>query len=158
MSWILLLLVILEGFALGWMLWRTHRNEHQLGLLSRALISVEDPKRKQQFEFIEADNRRKLLQESVETSTSAIELIHRAVTTTTFEAIDRLSRSERLRENNLRAREIHDDASRNVYHSIRIANRHIHAVANAIIGMNRKRRNGMDNKKDDPKDNGRDDP
>ena len=148
MDRMLLLLVLVNGVVLGWMLWSTHRSEGRLGLLCRLLVSVEDPQRKQEFEFIESDNRRKLLRESVDTSTSAIELIHRAVTTTTFEAIDRLSRSERLRENNLRAREIHDDATRNVYRSIRIANRHVHAVANAIIAINRKRRGGNDSEDD----------
>lgn len=149
MDWVLLLLVGLNGLVLGWMLRCAHRGERRLGLLSRALVSVEDAQRKRQFEFIEADNRRKVLQESVETGTGAIELIHRAVTTTTFEVIDRFSSNERLRENNSRAREIHDDASRNVYRSIRIANRQLHAVANAIIGLNRKRRNGKGRGRDD---------
>ncbi|WP_148862733.1 hypothetical protein [Marinobacter fonticola] len=142
MDWILLLLVALSTATLGWAGIEMRRQQHRLGLLYRALVIVEDRERKQQFEFIEADNRRKLLQASVENGTSAVEIVHRVVTTTTFGAIDRLSRNERLRENNMRARELHDDATRNMYRSIRIANRQIHALANAIIGLNRKRRSG----------------
>lgn len=141
---LLLLLVLLDAalLATGWNLAR--RVDGQLGRFSRVLASTEGPLRKRQFEEIEADNRRLLLKQSVEGSTSAIELFHRAITTTTFEAIDKLSRSERVRENNMRAREIHDDASRNVYRSVRIANRQIHAVADVIIRMNRKRQGRND--------------
>jgi hypothetical protein len=103
------------------------------------LSALENRQNQEVLDAIEADNRRALLRESVNTGTSAVEIAHRAISTTTFEVIDRFSGSERFRLNSQQAREIHDDASRGIYRSIRVANKHLHALANVIIRENRQR-------------------
>lgn len=119
---------------------------HQLVALGHAkrrfesrLIARENRANRQTMDAIEAEDRRALLRNSVDTGTSAVEFVHRAISTTTFELIDRFSKSERLRMNSRQARDVHDDASQGVYRSIRVANKHIHALANVIVRENRQR-------------------
>ncbi|WP_111496175.1 hypothetical protein [Marinobacter bohaiensis] len=134
-----MILVLTTALILALAVREAHRQERALGRLSRSLVAAESPVKRRRFDWIEADNRRRLLRQSVEEGASAVEVVHRLVTTTTFEAIDRLAPNDVVRQRSQRAREIHDGTSRTVYRSIRVANRHVHALANVIIGMNRGR-------------------
>lgn len=139
MLWILLAGIAATALLMGLTWHRASHISEQFKRLEATLARIESVERKREFERIEADNRRLMLQDSVDGGTAAIAVLHRMLSDTTFQAIDRLSGDDRIRENSLRAREIHDDVSTRVYRSIRVANRQIHSLADVIIRLNRRR-------------------
>ncbi|WP_166260068.1 hypothetical protein [Marinobacter salicampi] len=126
----------------------SHRN-HSLGrILSAGLAALVNQAGKRQLDLIEFRNRARLVEETVRTSTTAVEVIHRAITSTTFEVIDRLSTSERFRADARRAKTVHDTKSRSFYRSLRTTNRAFHGLANRVMDSKAKRTNqNRDSKK-----------
>ncbi|MGP4844203.1 hypothetical protein ACTXGQ_08730 [Marinobacter sp. 1Y8] len=136
-------LLILAGILVSWCFSaRTMLgNEKGLREVYRRLPKLENRIKRIQFEDDETDEKRALLENTVSGGMFTVEFIHRAISTTTFGVINRLSNSERVRTSSEQARAMHDDAAGGVYRSIRIANKQIHSLADIIIQEKRKRKN-----------------
>ncbi|PAV26387.1 hypothetical protein C8D92_102215 [Tamilnaduibacter salinus] len=111
---------------------------HRLRHLEAQLAAVRSRIRKSDQDAIEADNKRRALEQSVEGGATAVEVIHRAISETTFSVIDRLATSERIRAGSQQAREVHDETARGVYRTIRVANKQIHSLAEALRNSSNK--------------------
>ena len=117
-----------------------HRNTHNLRLLKAHQISANSHLQKTRMDLMETRNRARLLEETVKSGTSAVEKVHKTITTTTFSLIDRFSTSEEFRANARRARESHDQTSDQIYRTVHTTNKALHILADALfIGKKEKK-------------------
>lgn len=109
------------------------RNTRTLRLLHSQRISANSHIQKTRMDLMETRNRARLLEETVKNGTSAVEKVHKAITTTTFSLIDRFSTNEEFRENARRARETHDQTSDQIYRSVHTTNKALHILADTLF-------------------------
>ncbi len=109
------------------------RNNRDLRILRSQQISAHSHLQKNRMDLMETRNRARLLEETVKNGTSAVEKVHRAITTTTFSLIDHFSTSEELRENARRARESHDQTSDRIYRTVHTTNKALHILADSLF-------------------------
>lgn len=115
-------------------------NTRNLRVLRAQQISTRSLLQKSRMDVLETRNRARLLEETVKNGTSAVEKVHKAITTTTFSLIDRFSTSEEFRENARRARETHDQTSDQIYRSLHTTNKALHILADTLfIGKKEKK-------------------
>ncbi len=88
---------------------------------------------KRRMDLMEVRNRTKLLEETVSGGTSAVEKVHKAISSTTFGLIDLFSRDEDFRKNAMKARTTHDQTSSEIYSAVRTTNRALHILADTLI-------------------------
>ena len=119
-------------------------NRQRLRRLAADLAVVNNRVRKRQAELAEFRNKKRLLESTVNTGATAVEMVHRAISGTTFELIDRLSGSERLRESARQARTTHDQTSRTLYRTLRTTNRALHALTDMFVERKTDRRRDRD--------------
>lgn len=127
-----------------------HRlNRRALHRLQSRLALTVSKIQKSQLELQETKNRNRLLEETVRSGSAAVELAHRAISSTTFEVIDRLSSSEKFRANAQQIRRTHDNTSRTFYRSLRSTNKTLHVLADVILSNKAKKRRSQLLKKRD---------
>jgi len=113
---------------------RQHRrNTRALRIIQSQQISANSHIQKTRMDLMETRNRARLLEETVKNGTSAVEKVHKAITTTTFSLIDRFSSSDEFRENARQARETHDQTSDQIYRSVRTTNKALHVLADTLF-------------------------
>ncbi|MCG7199624.1 hypothetical protein MD273_07795 [Marinobacter pelagius] len=88
---------------------------------------------KRRMDLMEVRNRTKLFEETVSGGASAVEKVHRAISSTTFGLIDRFSKDDDFRENAMRARATHDQTTSEFYGAVRTTNRALHILADTLI-------------------------
>ncbi|MDX1634378.1 MAG: hypothetical protein R3280_07075 [Marinobacter sp.] len=126
-------LLLFTAAALAAVCWHlAHNQEHQMRRLGADLAVMNNRIRKRQAELAEFRNKKRLLESTVNTGATAVEMLHRAISGTTFELIDRFSGSERVRQSARQARTSHDQTSRTVYRSLRTTNRALHALTDML--------------------------
>ncbi|HEY9119698.1 MAG TPA: hypothetical protein VIN33_08060 [Marinobacter sp.] len=124
----------------GYALINYQRNQALLRRLQSHHARVRSIVQKHRMDLQEVRNRNKLVEDTVAGGTTAVELVHRTITTVTFEAIDRFSSSDKLKENARRARMTHDEATSQIYRSVRRTNRAIHVLANTVLSEKARKR------------------
>ena len=117
----------------GYALMNYQRNQALLRRLQSHHARVRSIVQKHRMDLQEVRNRNKLVEDTVE-------LVHRTITTVTFEAIDRFSSSDKVKENARRARMTHDEATSQIYRSVRRTNRAIHVLANTVLSEKARKR------------------
>lgn len=95
---------------------------------------------KSRMELMETRNRARLLEDTVKHGTTAVEKMHQAIATTTFSLIDHFATDQEFRENAQRARQSHNDTSRQIYHVARTTNRALHLLADTLILSRREKK------------------
>lgn len=124
-------------------------NTRDLRLLRARQISANSHIQKSRMDLMETRNRARLLEDTVKNGTSAVEKVHKAITTTTFSLIDRFSTSEEFRENARRARDSHDQTSDQIYRTVHTTNKALHILADTLlIGKKEKKLVERKDKKD----------
>ncbi|MDL0429551.1 hypothetical protein QPM17_00300 [Marinobacter sp. TBZ242] len=108
-------------------------NTRNLRILRAQQISANSHIQKSRMDLMETRNRARLLEETVKNGTSAVEKVHKAITTTTFSLIDRFSSNEEFRENARRARETHDQTSESIYRTVHTTNKALHILADSLF-------------------------
>lgn len=88
---------------------------------------------KRRMDLMEVRNRTKLLEETVSGGTSAVEKVHKTLSSTTFGLIDLFSRDEDFRNSARKARTTHDQTSSEIYSAVRTTNRALHILADTLI-------------------------
>ncbi|MCL7944603.1 hypothetical protein [Marinobacter sp. ATCH36] len=126
------------------------RNTRNLRLLRAKQISAHSHLQKSRMDLMETRNRARLLEDTVKNGTSAVEKVHKAITTTTFSLIDRFSTSEEFRENARRARDSHDYTSDRIYRTVHTTNKALHILADTLfISKKEKKLTGRKNHNDE---------
>lgn len=104
---------------------------------------------RRRMERMELRNRKILMEDTVRGGTTAVEAIHRTITGTTFDLVDRYSRSEELKAKAKKAREVHDEKSRTFYKAVRTTNRALHVFADMIAERQSPSKPGKDQSSDE---------
>lgn len=128
----LLLLVIASG-ALGYGFWQLQRSRALMRILSSHRIAANSAVQKRRMDLYEVRNRAKLLEDTVSGGASAVEKMHRAISKTTFSLVDHFSKDSEFQQSARKARETHDQASKQVYHAVRTTNKAIHILADTLF-------------------------
>lgn len=127
-----LLFLICAGFLVASFHLHITNRAHYLQITS-LLASTISIMQKNRMDLLEQRNKNQLLEDTLQSGTTAVEFVHRAITSTTFVAIDRFSTSEKFRASAQQVRRAHDDTSRSFYRSVRATNKTLHALANVIM-------------------------
>lgn len=132
-------LLILALTVLTLALLQFQKNTIRVNYLRAGIAVIRHPRAAAAFELNEQKNRKKLLESTVDTGATALELAHRAISSTTFGLIDRFSTSESVRNRARQAQSVHDRSSRQLYRSLKGANRTLHAVAGVMMNQRAER-------------------
>ncbi len=125
------------------------RSNRDLWILRSQQISAHSHLQKSRMDLLETRNRARLLEDTVKNGTSAVEKVHRAITTTTFSLIDRFSTNEEFRENARRARDTPDETSKQIYRTVHTTNKALHILADTLfIGKKEKKLTQQNERKD----------
>lgn len=109
------------------------RNRKSLIRLRAAQRSALSHIQKSRMDLMETRNRARLLEDTVKQGTSAVEKMHRAIAATTFSLIDHFATDEEFRESAQRARETHNNTSRQIYEAARTTNKALHLLADTLF-------------------------
>lgn len=109
------------------------QNRKLLTRLRARQIVANSHLQKSRMDLMEVRNRAKLLEDTVKHGTSAVEKMHKAISTTTFSLIDHFAKDDEFRENARRARETHDSTSRQIYDAARTTNKALHLLADSLF-------------------------
>lgn len=140
---ILLLALTLGNSALVLVLWRhLHHNRATIHQLQASLAALRSAICKQQLDMQEMKERKQVMEQLVDNSTSSVETVHRSISDTTFGVLDKLSGNQFFKAGTGHLRQIHDGTSKGVYGTIRVANRELHSLADILLKQ--QRRNGND--------------
>lgn len=134
------LTLVAAALTLGLATHQYRVNNLDLRRLVCSRIDIIDIIQKNRMDLLEIQNRNKLLEDTVKNGTSAVEAVHKTIAATTFELIDRFSTSEEFRESARRARENHDQTSRQIYRSVRSTNKALHELADTLLSNQTKRK------------------
>lgn len=129
-------MVVLAGAAID-----LHRNRRQQKRFLARLARTSSAIRKEQADFLELRHKKRLLEDSVDKGATAVEMVHRVITSSTFGMLDRLATSDAFRDNVRQVRTVHDETSRTFYRSLRSTNRTLHALTNLVMASRRRRIN-----------------
>ncbi len=127
------ILLLASLIALGFTLSQLQASRRQLRILNARRIAAQSNIQKRRMELQEVRNRAKLLEDTVSGGTSAVEKVHRVISSTTFGLIDLFSRDEEFRQSARKARETHDQTSKTVYKTVRTTNKALHILADTLI-------------------------
>jgi len=116
------------------------RNRRVLISLRAAQRSANSHIQKSRMELLETRNRARLLEDTVKQGTSAVEKMHKAIAATTFSLIDHFSTDEEFRESARRARETHNQTSRQIYKAAQTTNKAIHLIADTLFISRKEKR------------------
>lgn len=140
-----LLTMIVTGVAaatslllLGCLWWQLYLSHQQMRRFMARLARASSVIRKQQAEFQEFRHKKKLVEDSVDSGATAVEAVHRLITSSTFGMLDRLATSDSFRDNVKQVRMVHDETSRAFYRSLRSTNKTLHALTNLVVSHRRR--------------------
>ena len=102
-------------------------------ILNSHRVAANSAIQKSRMDLLEVRNRAKLLEETVTGGATAVEKVHKAISSTTFGLIDHFSRDDQFRQTARKARETHDQTSQQIYHGVRTTNRALHILADTLI-------------------------
>lgn len=83
-------------------------------------------------------NKQALVEKTVNSSTVAVENIHQSISGAAFNAIDNLSSTDRSKTRNQKLRDLHDQTSSDVYKSVKVVNKQLGAITNALLSTRKK--------------------
>lgn len=129
----LLLIVAAVALLVGWIMPLYLRNRRAvLKLHSRQMDDV-NVVQKKRLDLLETRNRSRVLEDTVKNGASAVELMHRTLTSATFGLIDRFTSDEEFRENARKARETHDQTTEKLYKTFYTTNKAVHLLADSFL-------------------------
>lgn len=127
----LLLISALGGFCFAY--WQLMICRQQTRILNSHRIAANSAIQKSRMELLEVQNRTRLLESSVSSGTSAVEKLHKAISSTAFGLIDLFSKDEAFRQSARKARTTHDQSSQQIYHAVRTSNKALRILADTLI-------------------------
>lgn len=102
-------------------------------VLSCQLAAQINSVQKKRMARMETRHRSRLLEDTVQTSTVAVQVVHRSIAETTFKLVDYFPTSDRFRHNTRRIKTTHDTTSKYVYQTVKTTNRAVHALTDMLL-------------------------
>ena len=126
------LLLVASG-GLSYTFWQLQRSRTLIRGLNSRNIAINSAIQKRRMDIYEVRNRARLLEDTVSGGASAVEKMHKLIANTTFSLVDHLSKGDEFRQSARKARETHDQTSKQVYHAVRTTNKAIHILADTLF-------------------------
>lgn len=126
-------LLTASSAGLAYTYWQVLDSRRRLLVVNSHRIAANSAIQKSRMDLLEVRNRAKLLEETVTGGATAVEKVHKAISSTTFGLIDHFSRDDQFRQTARKARETHDQTSQQIYHGVRTTNRALHILADTLI-------------------------
>ncbi|WP_273203470.1 hypothetical protein [Marinobacter subterrani] len=126
-------LLLLAFCTLGYSYWQLLLCRRETRILNSHRIVASSAIQKSRMDLLEVRNRARLLEDSVSNGASAVEKLHKAISNTTFGLIDLFSKDDEFRRSARKARETHDEASQQIYRTVRTTNKALHILADTLI-------------------------
>lgn len=126
-------LLTASSAGLAYTYWQLLDSRRRLRVVNSHRIAANSAIQKSRMDLLEVRNRAKLLEETVTGGATAVEKVHKAISSTTFGLIDHFSRDDQFRQTARKARETHDQTSQQIYHGVRTTNRALHILADTLI-------------------------
>lgn len=126
-------LLTASSAGLAYTYWQVLDSRRRLRVVNSHRIAANSAIQKSRMDLLEVRNRAKLLEETVTGGATAVEKVHKAISSTTFGLIDHFSRDDQFRQTARKARETHDQTSQQIYHGVRTTNRALHILADTLI-------------------------
>lgn len=126
-------LLTASAAGLAYTYWQLLDSRRRLRVVNSHRIAAYSAIQKSRMDLLEVRNRAKLLEETVTGGATAVEKVHKAISSTTFGLIDHFSRDDQFRQTARKARETHDQTSQQIYHGVRTTNRALHILADTLI-------------------------
>ncbi|MDX1589026.1 MAG: hypothetical protein R3296_08820 [Oleiphilaceae bacterium] len=134
LPWILLSILSLgNATLLAFLWWQLQHNQGAIHQLNASLAALRSRISEHQLDMEELRERKRVMEQLVDNSTSSVETVHRSIADTTFGVLGRLSENSLYKAGTDQLRQIHDGTSKGVYGTIRIANRELHSLADILI-------------------------
>lgn len=144
-------LLVVSAGGLAFTYWQLLDSRRSVRLVNAHRTAAKSAIQKSRMDLLEVRNRAKLLEETVTSGATAVERVHKAISATTFGLIEHFSRDDEFRKSALKARETHDQTSKQIYRGVRTTNRALHILADTlIIGKAEKRIVSKSHKKRHP--------
>jgi len=89
--------------------------------------------RKQQSRRALIKSRQALVEKTVNSSTIAVESIHQSISDAAFNAINNLSSTDKTKTRNQKLRDLHDQTSSDVYKSVKVVNKQLGVITEALL-------------------------
>ncbi|MFL1453222.1 hypothetical protein ACJO5Y_02120 [Marinobacter sp. GN3S48] len=126
-------LLTASAAGLAYTYWQLLDSRRRLRVVNSQRIAANSAIQKSRMDLLEVRNRARLLEETVTGGATAVEKVHKAISSTTFGLIDHFSRDDQFRQTARKARETHDQTSQQIYHGVRTTNRALHILADTLI-------------------------
>ncbi|EON92594.1 hypothetical protein MARLIPOL_07574 [Marinobacter lipolyticus SM19] len=126
-------LLTASSAGLAYTYWQVLDSRRRLRVVNSHRIAANSAIQKSRMDLLEVRNRAKLLEETVTGGATAVEKVHKAISSTTFGLIDHFSRDDQFRQTARKARQTHDQTSQQIYHGVRTTNRALHILADTLI-------------------------
>lgn len=141
--------------VLGFSCLEFSRTRRTMRIIHVHQIAARNAIQKTRMDLLEIGDRAKLLESTVSGGATAVEKLHKAITSTTFGLIDMFVSDNEIRQNVLVVKRTHDQTSQQIYHSVRTTNKALRILADTVIvGRTVKRnRSERDGKKKPPPGN-----
>lgn len=130
---LVLLLLVSTSVCIVYGFWQLQQSRQCMRMLNAHRVASNSAMQKRRMDLYEIRNRAKLLENTVSGGTSAVELVHRAISNTTFSLVTRFSKDDEFRQSANKAQKTHDQASKQVYHAVRTTNKAIHILADSLF-------------------------
>ena len=89
--------------------------------------------RQQQSKKARLRNKQARVEKTVNTSTIAVESIHQSISDVAFSAFQNLSPSEKSKARSEKLKNLHDQTSSDVYKSVKVVNKQVSAITDALL-------------------------
>lgn len=89
--------------------------------------------RKQQSRRALIKSKQALVEKTVNSSAVAVESIHQSISDAAFNAINNLSSTDKTKTRNQKLRDLHDQTSSDVYKSVKVVNKQLGVITEALL-------------------------
>ena len=91
-------------------------------------------------------NKQALVEKTVNSSTVAVESIHQSISDAAFNAINNLSSTDKTKTRNQKLRDLHDQTSSDVYKSVKVVNKQLGLITEALLSTRKSTRSAHSEK------------
>lgn len=128
-----LFMLVVTSVALSVSGWQFLRAKRALHIISVRQIAIRNAIQKTRMDLREVGDRARLLETTVSGGTTAVEKLHKAISSTTFGLINMFVNDDEVRQSVSVVRKTHDYTSQQIYHSVRITNKALRILADTVI-------------------------
>ncbi|MFD2229226.1 hypothetical protein [Alkalimarinus sediminis] len=127
------LLAIIPLIANIILLIKVRHLNRQILISHNKTIQIMNFLRNQSSRKVRLKTKQAIVEKTVNSSTVAVENIHQSISGVAFNAINNLATTDKTKIRNQKLRALHDQTSSDVYKSVKVVNKQLGAITNALL-------------------------